>query len=495
MPESSFFKGLKTSVKDLAGEFVQPYGLDIQPQLESSPFAVHDAAHRYTNIPATVYGELLQNVGDKAAFDKLYGSGAIEGNPLDYSGLAREKSGFANYGLMPDPKASWFNKNGFDTNEYTSAVNQKITARQQDLNRVFNIAENKLKKGETTFFAGAGQHDPKQGFMPTPDLRNVRGIAPEDVNTARVRGESYADELLKGYQRAVQEGRYQPQFEPTRAQATAADLAEAAMRGDLKINRGWADEGIFPYKDKINVLSNPPARIEPRMETEYSKGAVDYSVENPWFIDVAEKARRGREVNRFAGSLQTGAARGLGTGLGLSLLSPGTPTALAKGQFSTAAQNVARDAAIGAATDVGTRIAGKALERFAPAAASVISPAVASVARFAGPAGLTYSGITGANEFVRARTGESILSKTRQFLGTQPRTGIMSPQLEEQTRQIARTRPADFIPSIRAQTPQERAYIQSRQSENEFQRRQRLAAEKFNPAKGEFGLSELLFGR
>jgi len=112
-----------------------------------------------------------------------------------------------------------------------------------------------------------------------------------------------------------------------------------------------------------------------------------------------------------------------------------------------------------------------------------------------GPAGLTYSGITGANEFVKARTGESILSKTRQFLGTQPRTGIMSPQLEEQTRQIARTRPADFIPSIRAQTPQERAYIQSRQSENEFQRRSRLAAERFNPAKFEFGLSELLFGR
>jgi len=71
----------------------------------------------------------------------------------------------------------------------------------------------------------------------------------------------------------------------------------------------------------------------------------------------------------------------------------------------------------------------------------------------------------------------------------------MSPQLEEQTRQIARTRPADFIPSIRAQTPQERAYIQSRQSENEFQRRSRLAAERFNPAKFEFGLSELLFGR
>jgi len=478
VPESSFFKGPKTSVKDLAGEFVQPYGLVTQPPLESSPFAVHDAAHRYTNIPATIYGELLQNVSDKAAYSKLYGSGALEGNPLGYGEIKRPSSAFPNWTPMPDPQAKGYQPGGAFENEYDLKVNQSITEQQKNLNRVFNIAENKLKKGEITFFDEAGEYDPKQGFMPTPDLRNVRGIASEDVNTARVRGESYADELLKGYKEAVQEGRYQPQFEPARAQTTAANLGEAAMRGDLKINRGWADEGIFPYKDRINVLSNPPARVE-----------------NPWFIDFAEEARRGREVNRFAGSLQTGAARGLGTGLGLSLLSPGTPTALAKGRFSTATQNVARDAAIGAASDVGTRIAGKALERFAPAAASVISPAVASVARFAGPAGLTYSGITGANEFVRAKTGESILSKTRQFLGTQPQTRIMSPQLEEQTRQIARTRPADFIPSIQAQTPQERAYIQSRQSENEFQRRQRLAAERFNPAKGEFGLSELLFGR
>ncbi|NBX48450.1 hypothetical protein EBT25_00565 [bacterium] len=486
MPESSFFRGPKTSVKDLAGEFVQPYGLDIQPQLESSPFAVHDAAHRYTNIPATVYGELLQNVSDKAAYSKLYGSGALEGNPLGYGEIKRPSSAFPNWTPMPNPQAKGYQPGGAFENEYDLNVNQRITEQQQTLNQGFNIAENKLKKGETTSFAGAGEYDPNQGFMPTPDLRNVRGIAPEDVNTARVRGESYADELLKGYKKAVQEGRYQPQFEPARAQATAADLAEAAMRGDLKINRGWADEGIFPYKDKINVLSNPPARIDPRV---VEPAALDF------IRNAAEEAQQGREVNRFAGSLQTGAARGLGTGLGLSLLSPGTPTALAKGQFSTAAQNVARDAAIGATADVGTRIAGKALERFAPAAASVISPAVASVARFAGPAGLTYSGITGANEFVKARTGESILSKTRQFLGTQPRTGIMSPQLEEQTRQIARTRPADFIPSIRPQTPQERAYMQSQQNENEFQRRPRLAAKRFNPTKFEFGLSELLFGR
>lgn len=485
MPESSFFRGPKTSVKDLAGEFVQPYGLDVQPQLESSPFAVHDAAHRYTNIPATIYGELLQNVSDNAAYSKLYGSGALEGNPLGYGEIKRPSSAFPNWAPMPNPQAKGYQPGGTFENEYDSRVNKNITAQHKNLNRVFNIAEDKLKKGDTTSFAGPVTYDPTQGFMPDPNLRNVRGIAPEDVNTARVRGESYADELLKGYKEAVQEGRYQPQNQPVRAQATAADLAEAAMRGDLKINRGWANEGIFPYKDRINVLSNPPAMQDPRIPDVFSE----------FNTEIAQEARQGREVNRFAGSLQTGAARGLGTGLGLSLLSPGTPTALAKGQFSTAAQNVARDAAIGAATDVGTRIAGKALERFAPTAASVISPAVASVARFAGPAGLTYSGITGANEFVKARTGESILSKTRQFLGTQPRTGIMSPQLEEQTRQIARTRPADFIPSIRAQTPQERAYMQARQNENEFQRRQRLAAEKFNPAKGEFGLSELLFGR
>lgn len=202
---------------------------------------------------------------------------------------------------------------------------------------------------------------------------------------------------------------------------------------------------------------------------------------------VSAAARGAKEMVRRN---PTGAALGLSA----SLLTSGTPTALAKGQFGTAAQNVARDVALGTATEAGTRLAGTALQRIAPSAAAVINPAVASVARFAGPAGLTYSGITGANEFVRAATGESIPTKVRQFLGTQERTGATSPYAA-QTRRIQESRPADFIPSIRAQTPQERAYMQSRQNENEWQRRQRLAAERFNPSKGEFGLSELLFGR
>jgi hypothetical protein len=92
----------KTSVKNLAQEFVQSYNLDIQPQLESSPFAFHDAGHRFANIPATIYGELLQNVHDKATFDKLYGSGAIHGNPLSYSEFPKGNSSFVNYGSIGD---------------------------------------------------------------------------------------------------------------------------------------------------------------------------------------------------------------------------------------------------------------------------------------------------------------------------------------------------------------------------------------------------------
>lgn len=40
------------NVLDLAQEFVKGYALDIQPELERGPFAIHDAGHRQANIPA-----------------------------------------------------------------------------------------------------------------------------------------------------------------------------------------------------------------------------------------------------------------------------------------------------------------------------------------------------------------------------------------------------------------------------------------------------------
>jgi len=181
--------------------------------------------------------------------------------------------------------------------------------------------------------------------------------------------------------------------------------------------------------------------------------------------------------------------KGVAAGVGLSLLNPETTKALARGDVGSAAGNVGRDVATGAATEAGLRLAGAGLQRVAPAVAGVVNPAVAGLAGFAAPALATYGAITGGNEAVRAFTGESIPSKVRQFLGTQARTGRTSPDWERNIR------PNYTIPTVQPMTPQQRAVHQSQQYQNEFQRRLQLAVQRFNPAKGEFGLSEMLFGR
>ena len=181
--------------------------------------------------------------------------------------------------------------------------------------------------------------------------------------------------------------------------------------------------------------------------------------------------------------------RGVAAGAGLSLLNPEVTKALARGDVGSAAGTVGKDVAFGAGTEAGVRLAGAGLQRVAPTVAGVVNPAVAGLAAFAAPALATYGGITGGNEAVRAFTGESVPSKVRQFLGTQGRTGRTSPDWERNIR------PNYTIPTVQQMTPQQRVVHQNLQNQNEFQRRLQLAGQRFNPAKGEFGLSEMLFGR
>ena len=89
------------------------------------------------------------------------------------------------------------------------------------------------------------------------------------------------------------------------------------------------------------------------------------------------------------------------------------------------------------------------------------------------------------NEVVRQQTGEGVIPKLRQAIGTAPRTGVASPQ---------RVGPA-VTPQIRPLNQAQRAEMERRQNRNELQKRVDLVRERFNPAKGEFGISELLFGR
>jgi hypothetical protein len=120
----------------------------------------------------------------------------------------------------------------------------------------------------------------------------------------------------------------------------------------------------------------------------------------------------------------------------------------------------------------------------AVAASSVLS----AVPPLAPGVGLGMVGTAGAralNEVVRQETGEGIVPKLRQVIGTAPRTGVASP---------ARTTPY-VTPQVRPLNSAQRAEMQRLQNRNEIQRRVDLVKERFNPRKGEFGLSEILLGR
>ena len=121
-------------------------------------------------------------------------------------------------------------------------------------------------------------------------------------------------------------------------------------------------------------------------------------------------------------------------------------------------------------------------------AAQAPVPISAAVGALAPGVGLGLVGTAGAralNEVVRQETGEGIIPKVRQALGTAPRTGVASP---------ARTAPY-VTPTVRPLTAAQRTEVQRQQNRNEVQRRIDLARERFNPRRGEFGLSEFLFGR
>ena len=114
-----------------------------------------------------------------------------------------------------------------------------------------------------------------------------------------------------------------------------------------------------------------------------------------------------------------------------------------------------------------------------PAAAVLSTPVVASLAPGIGAGLVTVAGAEALDEAVKQQTGEGIVPKLRQFIGTEERTGA-----------AAKPKPARpyVIPRVVPTKPRN-PVIQ------EAQNRFGLAKERFNPAKGEFGLSELLFGR
>ena len=382
------------SVRDLAQEFVKGYALDIQPELESGPFAIHDAGHRQANIPATIYGEVLQNVHDKAAFDKLYGANLIQGNPSYYGQIPKKDaySSFVNYGFMPDVEG--FNEykekhitSGLDPIyfepgkelAFDTRVNNRITSQQNDLTRTLEFVEEAFKKGTKGVNPSAEDYDPKQGFMPNVALRNMYTVEPEDLNTARVRGETFADNLFKGYQEAVEKKEYIPQRKVINNMVHAADFADAAMQGQLKIDKGFSDEGIFPFKNKIDALSNPPAQIFedrlPGLSSDYVNNGV---------IKKATDARYARTVNRLANTVRSGFNTTTDIAGSVPLFDPEFRQATEQGNLRKAAQLVAKEYAIGAATAPVVGMGAGVLSKLGPQAARVVAGGL-GVTRAANP--------------------------------------------------------------------------------------------------------------
>jgi hypothetical protein len=117
------------------------------------------------------------------------------------------------------------------------------------------------------------------------------------------------------------------------------------------------------------------------------------------------------------------------------------------------------------------------------AAAPAVAPIVPGIAL-----GLTTIRAANAlDEVSRQQTGEGIISKLRQTIGTAPRTNYANPDFRssEQT----------TMPQVTSLNPQQRKTMEQRQNRNELQKRIDLIKERFNPSRGEFGISELLFGR
>lgn len=123
----------------------------------------------------------------------------------------------------------------------------------------------------------------------------------------------------------------------------------------------------------------------------------------------------------------------------------------------------------------------------AAAAAGVLStPLAAPLAPGIGAGLVGTAGARALNEVVRQETGEGIVPKVRQFLGTAPRTGVSAqPRVGEQP----------LTATVKPLTTAQRAEVQRQANRGELQRRVDLLKERFNPRRGEFGLSEILFGR
>ena len=128
----------------------------------------------------------------------------------------------------------------------------------------------------------------------------------------------------------------------------------------------------------------------------------------------------------------------------------------------------------------------QSLPTAAGAAMLLSTPAVAPFAPGIGAGLVGTAGVKALNEVVRQETGEGIVPKLRQAIGTAPRTGLSSPPRQGEKPLTAEIRPL---------SASQRQKMNQQATQNELQRRMKLIKERFNLRKGELGLTELFLGR
>ena len=124
----------------------------------------------------------------------------------------------------------------------------------------------------------------------------------------------------------------------------------------------------------------------------------------------------------------------------------------------------------------------------APLAATAL-PLVPGIAAGAG----TVAATEVLDELSKQQTGEGLLPKFRQTIGTKPRSGIASKGAPKTPTQQFK-RDIDLINNPPTVKPYQKNPLYNDVT-NELQRRARMAIGRFNPGRGEFGITEMLLGR
>jgi len=182
------------------------------------------------------------------------------------------------------------------------------------------------------------------------------------------------------------------------------------------------------------------------------------------------------------------AAFAQGASLGLPDLIPSAETirATEREGIGAGARQFAGEALMGLPVAAGAGLVTQAVPAIAP-----VMPGVAG-------GFLLTEGARSLNELSRATTGETLLSKARQAIGTEERTGYSTPgsSLKEQiASEAARVDNPPVIQRAGTNPVQIRRGLVKDAPFPDLAHRLRLAGDRFNPSKFEFGLTEHLFGR